>query len=311
MSDEDRISLNAGGVASQIDHLLNLGQVERAQSLAMDFIARDPDNPAGHLALAVIPLNRDKPLEALNVIQNSLQKNPDNDYAHKVHADILFALGRFADAEISVRRAIEIDPSYVEYYARYAHFLSVCDYDREALQFAEQALSMDPDSAGLHDLRAHLLLFVHPSHWPVSEEAVRTALRINPNSSESHAILGIVLTRGNNKTKAEAAFREALRLNPHSPLAIMGLSELVKGKYFWYRPMLAFGQLMSRLGKDGQIGVIFALWALYVGIQAVIPPEYDGTSNALTFVYLGFCLYTWFAEPITRGLLRRVYPWLE
>ena len=308
--DEGRESIHLGDLGSQIDHLLALGQVDRARQITMDWIARDPDNPGGHLMLAHVLTAAGKLPEALDVLGRVLSQMPDNDHAHSLRADVLLSLGRFADAEASIRRAIEIDPTVPSHFATLARILYVCDLNIEALKYTELALSLDPDDAWLHQLRSEMLLVVHPRHWGVSEEAVRTSLRLNPESSHSHAILGMILIRDRRRTEAEAALRESLRLNPNNSLAILGLSELVKGQYWWYRPMLEFGQLMSRLGRDGQIGVIFGLWALHSGVQALIPPEATW-GDFVTLAYAGFCLYTWFAEPITRGLLRRAYPWLR
>lgn len=313
MDDRDRSAVMAspGALQRAIAGLLRVGQTDRAKSLAMDYIAANPDDPFGHLSLAQVISELGHTQQALDTVETALARAPDDDQAHLQRGSLLAELGRYAEAEDAMRRAIELDPSWGPSHAVYAQLLSACDRNIEALQRTEHALSLSPDLPWLHTLRARLLLFVHPRHWTISEEAVRTALRMNPESSQSHSILGLVLLRGGKNQESEKAFRAALRINPRDVLAIRGLSELVKGKSPLYRPMLWFGQLMSRLGQDGQLGVLFGLWALYATSRTVIPNGNQSAADLLTAVYLGFCAYTWFAEPITRALLKRHYPWLE
>ncbi len=312
MSDDDDILLlgNLSRV-SQIEHLLELGQLQRARQLAMDHIAANPDDASGHLMLAYVLLQSDHPAEALEMVEQALSRDPDNDTVHALYGEATLSLGQYADAERAIRRAIELDPSYAGHYGLYARLLSTCEYDRQALQSTEHALSLSPDDPDLHQLRAYLLIHVNPRHWTVSEEAVRTALRLDPQNANSHAILGSILLKAGRHAEAEEALREALRLDPNDTLAIIGLSELVKGSHWWYRPMLEFSLFLSRQGRDAQIGIIFALWALTNAVRAVVPPEYELTGQLIMLVYLGLCAYTWFAEPITRALLQRAYPWLR
>ncbi len=309
--DRKAVMSSPGALQSAIAGLLRVGQVDRAKSLAMDYIAANPDDPFGHLSLAQVIAEQGHTQEALNTVEDALARAPDDDQAHLHRGSLLAGLGRYAEAEAAMRRSIEIDPSWGPAHAVYAQLLSTCDRHIEALQRIEHALSISPDLAWLHTLRARLLLFVHPRHWTISEDAVRTALRMNPESSQSHSVLGLVLLRAGRNQESEEAFRAALRINPGDVLALRGLSELVKGKSTLYRPMLWFGQLMSRLGPDGQLGVLFGLWALYATARTLVPEGNQSAADLLTAVYLGFCAYTWFAGPITRALLKRHYPWLE
>ena len=309
MSEEVSLS-DPAALQRTVDSLLAVGQVERARELVMQFIASDPANPFGHLSLSRVLQAAGQLVQSLETVEQALARAPDDDQAHLQRAGLLLELGRYREAEESVRRSIELDPAWGPSHAMYASILSVCDRDVEALQRAEHALSLMPNAAWLHRMRARLLMFVHPRHWTLSEDAVRTSLRLNPESSQAHAVLGLVLMRGGRNEEAEEAFRASLRLDPNEPLALRGLSELVKGSSPLYRPMLWLGQLMSRLGPDGQLGVLFGLWAVYAGARALIAPGNQSAADLLTATYFGLCAYTWFAEPITRALLRRTYPWL-
>jgi hypothetical protein len=71
---------------------------------------------------------------------------------------------------------------------------------------------------------------------------------------------------------------------------------------------------MESAGHGAQLAVIAGLWAL---VNAAVPllntgePPLPSLSSPLQVVYLAFCVYTWFAAPITRAILVRRYPWLR
>lgn len=303
----------SGGVLARIDHLLSVGQHDRAQSLAMDLIASAPDDAYNHFVLALVLARTGEPASALETLEGALARDPDHAEAHRLRGQLQHDLGRFAAAEESYLRSIAIDPGDPFTHAAYARLLSMCDRDVEALHAAEHALSLDPDASGLHTLRANLLLFVSPENWSLGEESARTALAINPRSPRALAILGTVLLRDGRKEEAEEVFESALRIEPGEPLAMAGLAELVKGKSLLYRPMLALSMAMSRLQPDMQLGVVFGLWAIYASLLTAMgsSPELKSVRDLMTILYLGACAYTWFAEPITRRLIKRHYPWLE
>lgn len=312
MSDEfDPIELSSSQLPSQIEHLLTIGQVERARQLAMQAIASDPQASQGHLMLALVLLNDEQPVEALAATEAALQVEPDDDMAHRLRSVALLALGRFAASEEAVRRAMLLEPGDGRHAAHYARLLSLLDRDQAALDAAAYAIEQDPDDAYLHQLRAELLLHVHPRHWRISEEAVRTALRIDPQDADSHAVLGHVLILAGRRGEAEDAFRTSLRLAPGNALAIQGLSHIVKGTHWWYRPMLAWNELLMRQGRDGQLAIVFGLWVVYATVASVLPEAWEGYRPFLNYGYMGLVAYTYFAEPITRALLRSAYPWLE
>jgi len=313
MSD-DEIRLGGGpSLAHRIQGLLAVGQLERALQAASDAVARQPDDPLAHFLLGttVRMKGADHLDAALAHLAEAIRRDPTFDMAHAVRGEVLIELGRFAEAEQAIRTAMELDPHDAQHHSRYAWLLSICDRDEVALAHCEHALSLEPDDADLHQQRATLLLFVDPSQWKVSEEAVRTALRMDPQSPMNHAILGTVQMRAGERDAAEHSFRTCLRTQPTHPLALRGLSEMTMARNPLYRPLFWFSQLLGRLGQEGALGVLFALWALFSAVMAVLPPEAESARQLLTFAYLGFAAYTWFAGPITRALLRRQYPWLE
>jgi hypothetical protein len=70
---------------------------------------------------------------------------------------------------------------------------------------------------------------------------------------------------------------------------------------------------MERASNGLRFALIAGAWVFMQGVMAVLSRRPDTATAAQVFfyVYVAFCLYTWFAAPITRFLLARRYPWLK
>jgi cytochrome c-type biogenesis protein CcmH/NrfG len=310
LSDDDReVTPIEIGRFARVEHLLAVGQVERARELAVQEIASEPDDPRGYLSLARVHLYDGNPTAAVEAAAEAVRLAADWDVTWTVHASALFSAGRFAEAERSVIEAIRLDPEDGSLFQLYARVLSHCGRPKDALEFARRALELDPDDDSAHQLFASLLNRVHPSQWKMSEEVARRAMELNPDDPDSFAVLGaIVMTRGR-YAEAESYFRSALEIDPHNQLALEGLAQVVMAKSWLYRPLLAYALATRRFGAGGQMLVVASLWAVVSLVNAAFIKSETG-SSLLMGCYLAFCVYTWFAVPITRAILRRKYPWL-
>lgn len=298
--------------AQRIGQLLAVGQVDLARRIAADAIAAHPDDPSAHAALGLVLVATDEPQAGLEAVGQALRLDPSLEFAHFVAARAYEGLGRWAEAERSLRTVLELDPRADHAAASYAFLLSRLDRDREALQWIEYALSLDPDDADYHAARARLLLVVPSSSWSMSEESARIALRIDPRNSDAEAVLGFVLMRDRRWAEAETHFRAVLSRDPTHALAFNGLSELTMARSPLYAPLLLLSLTLSRLSSDGRLMVVFGAWVLYRGgSSALRAGELDAAAEVLWWVYLGFVLWTWFAQPVTRTLLSWRHPWLR
>lgn len=220
----------------------------------------------------------------------------------------LLRLGRFAESETAILEAIRLEPDVAYLFVRYARLLWTCRRGEEALALVTRALELDSDDEEAHALFAALLHDVKPSKWRLSEEAARRAVALDPDDGDGFAILGTILLSQRRWNEAEECFRSALELEPHNRLAIDGLAHVVMGKNALYRPFLAYALMMRKLGTGAQLLVVGTLWAL-VSLTTALMRD-SPAASFVTIVYLGLCAYTWFAEPVTRAILRRKYSWL-
>jgi tetratricopeptide (TPR) repeat protein len=305
LADDDReVTPIEVGRLARVEHLLIVGQVERARQMAIDQIAADPNDAFSYLSLSRVLLRAGEQDAAIEAAAQAIRLDPELSSVWSIHAAALFAAGRFAECETSLLEAIRIDPDDGSRFQMYARVLSLCGKPKDALHWAERALELDPDDESAHHLFASLLHEVHPLKWKVSEEAARRAVALNPEDADSYAILGAILVTRRAFDESEQYLRTALSLEPHNRLALEALALIVMGRNWFYRPFLSYQLLMMRLGMGAQLLVVGSVWAIVSVINAAHP------SLALTVTYLSFCAYTWFAAPITRAILRRKYSWL-
>jgi len=302
-----------GGYADRVRHLLAIGQVKRAEETAADWLASDPGNPVALVLLSIVHLVAGRHEAALASVEQALLQAPDLELALEQRARVLFALGRFREAEEAVRRAIDADPGDGSVRLQYARMLAATGFDRDALAECEAALELDPDDAESHQVRAALLLRTRPSEWRVSRAAAERAVALDPEDADGHAVLGAVYLAAREIPRAEERFRAALEIEPTHGPAQHGLAEALMSKRPYYRPFLAYSTLLGTAPPALRIAIVVGLWVLVNTVDAALRPlpDWQTTRSVIVGTYIAFCAYTWFADPITRWLLQREYPWFR
>jgi len=266
-----------GGYADRVRHLLAIGQVRRAEETVADWLASDPGNPLALVLLSIVHLVADRHEAALAAVEQALLQAPELDVALEQRARVLFALARFREAEVAVLLAIDADPGDASTRLLYARLLAATGCERAALAECEASLELDPEDA------------------------------------DGHAVLGAVHLAAHEIGPAEQRFRSALELQPAHGPAQRGLAEALMAKRPYYRPLLAYSTMLRAAPQAVRIAIVIGLWVLVQTIDTALRPlpDWQGARSAILWTYLAFCAYTWFAEPITRWLLQREYPWFR
>jgi tetratricopeptide (TPR) repeat protein len=295
--------------SAMVAHLLAIGQTARARELATERIHANPDDPASYISLARVLIALRERDAAVQAATRAVELAPEWDAAWSIHASALFVRGRFADAERSMLEAIRLWPDDPDLFRQYARLLSQCGRPADALAFVQRALELDPGDDAAHRMLAALLDRVHPSQWRLSEDAARRAVALDPEDDDGFAILGALLLAQGRTTEAEQALRTALELNPMNRLAVDALAQALMARNPFYRPFLWYALRMRRLGPGVQLLVVASIWAIVSALLATVARE-GALSSLVTCGYLALCAYTWFADPITRAMLRRHYSWM-
>lgn len=312
-SDDDQgLAIPVSGSA-QVYHLLAVGQSDKAAEMAAQLVAESPSDPFALAALARVRLDRGDTEGAQAAADDALGIDPESPGLHLLRGTVLLRRGRFAEAERSLLAAVELDPDEPTAHFCYAELLWICDQEKAALPVVRRSLELDPDDTDAHQLLAKILLATNPRHWDLSLEAARRALQLDPDDSAAHAVHGAALLHAGRREEAEGAFRSALELDPTDALARHGLTQALLGRSWWYRPFFQLQLWSARYGQGAALALMIGLWfvvsattAAFSGTPALVP-----VATGLTWTYFGFCLYTWFATPVTRALLVREYPWMR
>jgi predicted O-linked N-acetylglucosamine transferase (SPINDLY family) len=152
--------------------------------------------------------------DAVVSYRRALEINPGDIKSFVNLGNVLSELGRKEEAITAYRQVIDRNPGFVGAYHNLGHVLLDLDRAAEAIEVYRRALRADPDHPMvLADLGVALY------HQNKHDEAIacyRRALEANPGDAEIHYNLGVALAKKGALDEAIASYREALRLNPDS-----------------------------------------------------------------------------------------------
>jgi TolB-like protein len=159
------------------------------------------------------------------------KKYTDNNEAYQ-----LYLKGRFygakrtaTDAQKAIesyQQAITLDSKFALAYAGLAEanwFLALYSYPQvnervpTAHDLALKALQLDSDLAEPHSILG-VICVAHDHDFPCGEREQRSAIQLNPNYSEGHRRLGLVLENLGRFEEARNSFKRALEIDPLSPV---------------------------------------------------------------------------------------------
>ena len=139
---------------------------------------------------------------------------------------ILLEQRRYPEAEKYFRDALANDPNDPEA----LYFLAICqtnqDRNKEALETIDRALSVAPDMADFHALRAFVLIDLRRINE--SLRASEEALRLEPDSDFALTARAAAFLSRNEWATAEAAARKALDINPENSVAANQLAHALR-----------------------------------------------------------------------------------
>ncbi|MBX3401187.1 MAG: tetratricopeptide repeat protein [Gemmataceae bacterium] len=265
-------------------------------------LADDPNDPEGHILLAICQCNLNDP-QAIDTARTAVELAPNEDRAHFVYSLAQLRKGNLDEAERAIRRAIEINCWNSGYFGQLAA-IEVGRYRwTEALAAADQGLALDPDDRHCLNLRAVALTKLGRKSEAAS--TLEGALEKNPEDAYSHANRGWTLLHENEPNKAIEHFRESLRLDPTSAWAKEGMLEALRARSWFYRRVLQYLLWMSRFPPRVQFGLIISMVVLVQVLDGIGKqmPGAEPFFNVLIFGYAIFVASSWFAQHIMNVLL--------
>jgi tetratricopeptide (TPR) repeat protein len=120
------------------------GRLPEAEAMLQRAVRLAPNDPSSRNALGLCLLRFERPEEALAQFDAVVARQPSLAFAHANRGHALAALRRNRDAELSFRRALDLDPHQGAALAGLAHIESSRGAYAAARRWAEQALQLIP-----------------------------------------------------------------------------------------------------------------------------------------------------------------------
>lgn len=237
----------------------------------------------------------------------------------------------------AARRAVALEPQNAFARSVFALALNANAKDgqtaplRAALEQAEEAVGLDPDSDFSHAVAAQLHLRLRD--YPKAEASARAALTLdtentmaaqalsaalllqkkdadnehlinyqlqrNAEDDDAHTSAGwLAVMKGDHK-KANQHFLEALRINPMSENARMGLIESFRARSVFYRSYLHFCHWMNQFTEGRQNLIMIGGFIAYRVLSGFLKTVSPIAANVLIGAWLLFALWSHLARGVS------------
>ena len=145
------------------------------------------------------------------------------------------------EGAVLLEQAIALDPGFAEAHrwlafnrwSAWSHCGEPMDSNRDlAVEHAETAVKLDPNDSGNHWVLGYLLAYER--RWPEADAAFATALQLDPNNADAWAARSDITVMAGQPTAGIEHIQKALRLDPHPPAWYyweLGLAQYAVGQY--------------------------------------------------------------------------------
>ncbi|WP_269611281.1 tetratricopeptide repeat protein [Prochlorococcus marinus] len=174
----------------------------------------------------IILNNLGKSKDAEVSTRKAIELNPGDAEAHYNLGIILKGIGKLQDAVLSYRKAIELNPALADAHSNLANILKDLGKLNEAEVAVRKAIELKPDDANAHLNLGGILKDLEK--LKDAESSTRKAIELNPNFAEAHLNLGSILKDLSILNDAEVSTRKAIELNPDFAEAYLNLGGILK-----------------------------------------------------------------------------------
>ena len=284
--------------------LYSSGRAQEAIDALTELLGESPDDSTAHALLAMCLVTR-KRLHAANLeAESALALSPDNPFALMSAGWVAFAHRRFNDAETRMIGALELDPESAALHRECARFYHLVDRNPEAREQVEASLAIEGDSPDGLSLLGTIAF--HEGQRPQAADLAIRALAGDPEHADALVLLGRCQLAAGAVDEARGRALEALSVNPEHAQARALLCS-VKARKNWALGL--WWRLQSWLSSGSSTRAIALLVGMYVAYRSVVillqGVGGDKTAQAIQYLWLGFCVYTWVAPGMFAKSLRK------
>jgi len=228
------------------------GHRDKAAATYRRILKIEPNNPDALHLLGKMDLIQGRYDSAMNFFDRSITASAADDLrlrlaSHNMRGETLRAQGRFSDAVLACRQALDLNPDYTPALINMAAALRQLGRLDEALACLDRVIEIEPESAEAHNNRGIVLRQRGDSREAVA--AFTQALLFNPRLIQAHNSLANELRSLGELEESIASYERALALQPDSPAILVNLFQVLSYACAWDRRRWVAGRL-AKVTKD-------------------------------------------------------------
>lgn len=282
--------------------LLTQKRYRDAEQQAAAVLQFNPDDADALQIIGHCRLDTGNYADAIKLFERCLSVAPGEDYVHYLMAFAYYRVKNLDRAIEFLQSAISLNPYAPGYYGLFAYIRLDQNRYNDALQKANEGLTINAHDLGCLNARSHALFRL--KNKDAAFDTIREALAVDPDDDFTHTNFGWHFMEAGKHKQAREHFRQALRINPNNDRARVGYKESLKANLPPYRWMLMFSLWLSAKSKAGRWAVIIVIWAC---VQLL-----NGVSNAarlgpLAYIFVGlyilFVIFSWVGTSIANIML--------
>jgi tetratricopeptide (TPR) repeat protein len=218
-------------LAAVVDFTLRTGTAKDALAAANEALAAAPSPNALAAQARALVRNEDGP-GALAAADKAIAAGPTVAAAHVARGEALTALGRNPEAELTLKKAVELDPKSALAFSRLAR-AQVAQHGRatDAVVSARKATELDDKFGEGFAILGVALLAENPKSWSDAIAQAQQGAFLDPGNPLVQTAVGKIFEASGQLEQAAGAYRKALQTDPGFAPARLALiqAELNRG----------------------------------------------------------------------------------
>lgn len=202
---------DAASLKDAVSHFES-GRLDEAERAARGLLTRLPGNPDARHLLALVALQRGRPGEAGEIVDDLLRDWPRDAFALNTRGAAWQALGRSEEAVLAYRAALDADPRYADAAGNLGMALLGARRLEEADRLSEEVLANLPQFLPMWMVGGHAALAL--GRLEPARSRFAQALRLAPGHPGIASLLGDTLFRMGRHAQALACFDAVLAAQP-------------------------------------------------------------------------------------------------
>jgi tetratricopeptide (TPR) repeat protein len=280
----------------QAHALLERRRFGEAKAFATRGLRNFPDDPELQYITAFAEYSLDENDAAVQSVNRLLSQYPQHYGARSLRAHLHSAVKEFSQAERLWIELLRDYPEDADCFAAYADLmLRTLNLDKAA-RLSEEGLRHSPDHEGCLYVAALVDLIRGGAGRGADTTHLQRLLREHPEHVASSTALVVALSDRGDHRAAHRVAQELLRSEPDSTHALSLVRELRMQSHWSMLPLYP----VQRWGWSAAI--VITVVAIF-GLRAMTGVLPDDTVNTLSYVWLGYVIYSWTWPHILRKLL--------